>query len=268
MMVRTSYLRVYQPLEAFAPDERLRWLHQRDRGDAADGHAGETWLVAATLPATDVAAGAEGAFVHRRDGRVLVCPRRTRLRMLAGLLAFRGTVPEEVAEAFVPQTEALRAARELASLNDARPELRSHILQANWHVPLRWFAAFDELERILVEDVEGLRIRYETTLDDARLRLRHVLQVLDATEAHDTLTEVIGGLSGWLEGFEGGGLLELDYGSVARSFSEEELVEDRTAGRVAACVAALDADELDRAAVIFSELVERWGRVRVHEAIN
>src|SRR5918999_3675058 len=171
-MVATAYLRVYQPLDSFPPEEQEVWLAHSSEEERSDNFDGRRWLVTASLPETiSLSSPTEGAIVRRDGEQVLICPWRTRLRMLAGLLAFRSSIPDEIADVFVPESEALRAARELSDLTENDPEIRSHILHANWHVPLRWFAAFDESERVLIEDRRGLRIRYEARMPEARRRL-------------------------------------------------------------------------------------------------
>src|ERR671919_735620 len=138
-MVATAYLRVYQPLDSFPPEEQEVWLAHSSEEERPDSSDGRRWLVTASLPETiSLASPTEGAIVRRDGQQVLICPWRTRLRMLAGLLAFRNSVPEEVADAFVPEEQARLAAHELATLGERFPELKSHILHANRHVPLRW----------------------------------------------------------------------------------------------------------------------------------
>jgi hypothetical protein len=210
----------------------------------------------------------ERAFIRRIDDRVFVCPWRTRLRMLTSLLAFRGVVPEEVADAFVPEEEAQRAARELATIDEEMPEIRSHILQANWHVPLRWFGAFEDTERILVEDKAGLRLRYETTTRKARARLRHTLEILEGSQMDEGVTTAVRELLDWLSVFSDDGLVELDYGSVARMFDDEELLADRSAAELWQCLAALEQGDPQRAGLIFATLSERWSEVRAVEILN
>jgi hypothetical protein len=267
-MVRTAYLRVYQPLASFLPEERTRWMDPgRDAG--AEQDAARRWLLVGALPGIGSDAwDAEGAFVRETGGRVLVCPWRTRLRMLAGLVAFRGSMPEEVAEAFVPEQEARRAALELDAIGTSRPELRSHIVHANWHVPLRWFSAFEDSERILTEDSQGLRVRYETSLELGLERLKRAVEVLDSAWMDDNITEAVKELTEWLEEFPEDGLLELDYGSVAGMFSHDELVEDHTAASVNACLDALSSGDTVRAERIFGELSERWADLRAAEVLN
>ena len=268
-MIRTAYLRVYQPLDSFAVEERHQWLHAANDAPARDALASKRWLIRASLPdGSLVGEPSGGAFVRNNGSEVLVCPWRTNLRMLAGLLAFRNSIPEEIAEAFVPESQALRAARELASLGEERPDVRSHILHANWHVPLRWFAAFDDSERILTEDKDGLRVRYESSLSSAAQRLNRAVTVLENTWIDDGVIAAVRELNEWLDDFGTDGLLELDYGSVAGMFSDEELLEDHSSGQVAACLDALEAEDVMRAGRIFGTLTERWTEARAKEVVN
>lgn len=267
-VIRTAYLRVYQPLSAFSEEERGRWLAQPEHHNQTLWGPSRKWLVASTLPSSEAGVESEGAFVRRIDDDIYVCPYRTRLRMLAGLLAFRQSVPEEVAEAFVPEQVAHSAARELAALSDREPDIRSHILHANWHVPLRWFAAFEGSERILIEDREGLRIRYETSLGTARERLSRALEILEGSGIDEDVSVAVRELYDWIHGFTGEGLVELDYGLVAGMFEDEELVDDASASEVRSCLDALAAGDLVRAGRLFATLSERWSAVRAHEVMN
>ena len=268
-VIRTSYLRVYQPLSAFPAHEREQWLQEGSHDEVPDVSASRRWLISAALPdRTLLAAPTEGALVRGEGDAIMICPWRTSLRMLAGLLSFRNSIPDEIAEAFVPEAEARRAAHELATLGEEHPEIRSHILHANWHVPLRWFAAFEDSERILTEDKDGLRVRYETSLDNAKRRLVKALTVLENSWIDDGVTVAIRELTEWLDEFHGEGILELDYGSVAGMFPDEDLVEDRSAAEVTACLESLEAEDILRAGRMFGVLTDRWTEVRAREVVN
>ena len=268
-VIRTSYLRVYQPIESFSEQEKTRWSAFSEDGDDAAPGGLRSWLISSALPGGGLAGQlAEGCFVRRIEGDVFVCPWRTKLRMLAGLLAFRGSVPEEVADAFVPEEEAARAARELAAMGEDDPEIRSHILHANWHVPLRWFAAFEPRDRILIEDRRGLRIRYEASLPSAKKRLARALEVLDNSPIDEGITEAVRELSGWLDEFPADGLLELDYGGVASAFDEDDLVNDQSAEEVWTCLDALSSGDFARAGETFENLTDRWTEIRALEVVN
>lgn len=235
-------------------------------GPPGDPEAGRRWLISAALPV--VAPGGDGAFVRDVRGTVYVCPFRTRLRMLAGLLAFRSSIPEEVAEAFVPEDLARRAAAELEDLGESRPDVRSHILHANWHVPLRWFAAFEGTDRILTEDTGGLRIRYETRLGEATTRLGRALSILESSWIDDAVVAALRELLEWLNDFDEEGILELDYASVAGMFEDDELAEDRSAEEVWTCLEALDAGDVALASRIFGDLSDKWTEMRAREVVN
>ena len=267
-MAITAYLRAYEPPTAFPTDEAERWLTQEAAERRADD--AQRWVLLSALPTPDATASREGAIVVKGgDGGVLICPRRTRLRMLAGLIAFRNSLPDEVADAFVPEEEARRAARELANLGESQPKLRSHILHANWHVPLRWFTAFEDSERVLTEDHDGLRVRYETTIAAAKLRLSRAVGILEeAGVAEDGVIDAVRELGEWLQDFDDEGMLELDYGSVATMFEPDDLVEDRCSKLVWECLEALDTGDMAAASAIFETLSERWGAARAREVVN
>ena len=268
-MIRTAYLRVYSPIDSFSEQEKTRWMTYSEDGDDAAAGGTRTWLASAALPGSGAGGQlTEGCFVRRVNDGVFVCPWRTRLRMLAGLLAFRGSIPEEVADAFVPRAEAERAAHELAAMGERDPEIKSHILHANWHVPLRWFAAFDPAERVLIEDRRGLRIRYEASLQDALTRLGKALEILESSAIEDAVTEAVRELKAWLDEFPAEGLLELDYAGVSQAFGDEDLVNDQSAMEVWTCLEALASGDLQRAAETFESLSTRWTEIRSFEVVN
>ncbi len=231
-----------------------------------DPAAGRGWLLASSL--AGVGQVTEGALVREVDGVTLVCPWRTRLRMLAGMLAFRGSLPDEVADAFVPESEARRAADELERMGEEEPEVRSHILHANWHVPLRWFSAFDPSERLLTEDSSGLRVRYETSLANGTARLGRALTILEGAWIDDGITSAVKELLEWLHDFPEDGLLELDYGSVAQMFDATELADDQSVAEVWTCLDSLAAGDLERASKMFSVLSDKWTGMRAREVVN
>ena len=244
-------------------------MREPTNAQVRDAIASKRWLIRAALPDEGLYGGPSGgAFIRGEGDAVLICPWRTNLRMLAGLLAFRNSMPDEIADAFVPESQARHAAHELASLGEEHPEVRSHILHANWHVPLRWFSAFDDAERILTEDKDGLRIRYETPLTNAIARLGRAVSILENTWIDDGVVSAVRELHEWLSDFEQDGLLELDYSSVAGMFSDDELVEDRSAGEVSACLDALESEDVVRAGRIFGTLTDRWTEARAKEVVN
>ena len=267
VVICTSYLRVYLPASAFSEEDRSRWAAREEDSLPGAMPSVQRWLVSAMLPEGDWTK-AEGCFRREADGVAYFCPWRMRLRVLTALLAFRTSLPEEVADAFIPSDQAEGAARQLASLGDQEPETLSHIVHANWHVPLRWFACFDDSERILTEDRSGLRVRYETTLREALARLHRAKEILEGNLMDESVVEAVADLTAWLEQFPTDGLLELDYAGVASMFDPDDLVEDRSAAEVGVCLDSLQAGDLARAGTTFEVLTDKWGAIRAREAAN
>ena len=77
-MIRTAYLRIYQPLEAFSEEERKHFASAEDPS-TTESSASRRWLIHSSLP--EAFAATEGAFVREVDSVTLICPWRTRLRM-------------------------------------------------------------------------------------------------------------------------------------------------------------------------------------------
>lgn len=215
------------------------------------------------FPATE-----EHAFLRKRGDQWLVCPWRVKLRVLVGMLAYRTSIPDEAADLWVPEEEALKAAGELEQLRLADPELRANINTASWHVPLRWFMIFDDSEKI-VKDVNGrIEIRYETDLRTAKSRIDRGLRILRNAGMADSQCEPVADLAAWIDEFPYDSMIELDYGSVATLFKKEDLLMDRSAAEMWSCLEALALSDYEDSAVRYNDLASWWNRVRALESAN
>lgn len=270
LMVPSSYLRIYQPLDSFPAKERERWTAYISGGarlpstvtyrDVEFEKGRGTGLLHPLV--------AEHAFVRRSGAAWLVCPWRVKLRMLVGLLAFRNALPGDVADMFVPEEHAARAVVELERLRTSDPTLRANIACAPWHVPLRWFVAFDDAERMMTFEQEKVRVRYETDLRTARSRVGRGLSIVGKAGMPEGVIGAMEELADWIDEFPPESLMELDYGSVAELFRPEELELDRSAGEVWACLEALEIGDFEESGRRYSELVEWWGRVQSLNSAN
>lgn len=190
-------------------------------------------------------------------GRRYVCLRRTRLRVLEGVVAI-DRAHRASGVGFIPETVATRARLELAELLEADPGARSAILTSAFHVPLRWFVPFDPSERLLESHPSAPGIRYRTDLAGARSRVGRALTILRAAGVPDAVADEVAGLDTWLAGFEGDRVLELDYAGVARMFGPAELEADRSAADVWNTIEALADEDWVRAGEHYGTLVARW----------
>jgi hypothetical protein len=269
-VIASAFLRVFQPLEALPERERVSWERYivqeayrrpvrpiyRERPTAYEGRFG---LLTSTEDRADV------RFV---GGRWYVCPWRTRLRVLASLLAFRETVPAEVADALVPEAVARRAARELARLRRRDPQAVPTLLESHWHVPVRWFVLFDGEDRRLEERPDGrFRLHYWTPLPAARSRAARAVKVLGAGDL-EGVASIIQDLDEWLSRFDRRSAVELDYGGLADHFGWNELEEDRSAAEIQGAVEALESGNQARAGELYQAVAERWAEARIRESLN
>jgi len=243
-VIRTAFLRVYLP-ERTLPGQIVV-----DHPPVPQMAAGAFGLLAEPMQ--------DDALLAEWQGTRFLCPRFPRLRVLEGLLAFHNAYSDIGGDMIVPERVAARAADELSRLHDRQPSVRSHILTAAWHVPLRWFVAFDSTERELVPRSDGTSIRYRTSLVQATDRVASALDTLRGAGFEDVVTEELDELRTWLEDFPAASMVELDYGSVAGFFGDAEVVFDETAGDVHASLEALDMGDLKTAGDRYGQAVARW----------
>jgi hypothetical protein len=243
-MIRTAELRVYEPSSS-APDSFVPIVGAL-RSDPTMGTYG---LIGESF--------AERVHLLMWHGRRYVCPRRTRLRILEGVVAI-DRAHGRSGVGFFPETVATRARLELAELLEAEPDARSSILTSAFHVPLRWFVPFDPSERLVEAHPAAPAIRYRTDLAAARRRVGRALAALRGAGVPDGVVDEVAGLDGWLERFAGDRVLELDYGTVARGFSISQLEADDSAAGVWNTIEALVDEDWLRAGEHYGGLVARW----------
>jgi hypothetical protein len=268
-VVPSAYLRVFQPLESFQPEEQARWerylvegahrpsLRRRYRQHITTGKLG---LLAP--------ADGEHADIRMVGGEYYLCPWRTRLRVLAGLLSFREATPIELADQFVPPGEAKKASKELARLRRKDPAAVSFLHESPWHAPIRWFILFSDDERRLIErDDGGFRLSYMTLVRRAVRRAERAFPVLRRSDL-GPIADLILELHEWLSQFDGRSLLELDYDGLCDLMTWDELDDDHSARDIHETLSALASDEFPRSAELYQGVLGHWAEVRNRESFN
>jgi len=251
-MIPAAYLRVYSPSQHAAARLTASSPWRRDVV-RADGHF--MWAE------SDV----DDVFKAEWRGRSLVCPRQGRLRMLEGILAFSNAHP---GASLLPQNAVQRAADELADIKAGRPRARSHILTSPWHVPLRWFAAFEPDDRDLYDVGSDVSVRYRTDLGDAIEKVSDAVDVIDRAGFDDNVVEQVEDLERWLNDFPEDSMLELDYSSVAELFSAVELAFDDSVAQVRESLAALGQLDYETAGEKYAAVASRWARAQSLTYVN
>jgi hypothetical protein len=271
-VIPCAYLRVFRPLDTFPDAERAHW--ERYIVDGAHARASrpvyrlESFDQRGKLGLLSSAEG-EHADVRLIGSTYHVCPWRTRLRVLASLLSLRENTAAEVAEAFVPETEVRRAARELARLKRREPSAVPSMLQSPWHVPVRWFLLVDDDERRLGESAQGdPRLSYWTPLPEAKRRVERALQLLRRSEL-SSVAETVQDLAQWLSAFGPRSMVELDYAAVSGLFTWDELDNDHSGRDLQEAVTALGRPGgIGEAMQTYQAVAWRWAEARQRESLN
>ncbi len=235
-MTKTAHLRVYSP-------------EVRGSGDAVPAFVKSYGLLSE--------AEGEAPWTVEWDGRRLVCPRNLRLRVLESTVAFANAL-RGIGVGLIPEDAAKAADRELRTYQVEHPGHRSHVLTSAWHVPVRWFTAFDADEKEVYEGPAGPRLRYRTDIGKARRRIQRAHSILEQLGAFQAPAEELGQLAGWLEPFPAGSMVELDYGDVSELFDPQELVFDDSCRLIQESVDALEAGDMLRAGENYGLVVTRW----------
>lgn len=266
-MVPSAELRLYQPLEAFPRHEQVHWERHIVKGGLWLGPPRYRQEVTPAGGGVLIPQGEDGAYVKVVEGRYYVCPWRTKLRVLAGLLAFREARAFEEPGAFVTRAQARRAAKELRRLRRREPWQISTIMHSPWHVPVRWFVLFEDDERRLQEAADHHRLSYLTTTRKAQRRAEDAVPVLRRSEL-GPIGELIVEMHEWLALFDPGSLLELDYGGLCAMLTWDEMDDDHSARDIHDALRALSDKEFPRSADLYQAVLVRSAELRAHEGLN
>jgi hypothetical protein len=266
-MVPAAELRVYQPLEAFPAHEQAHWERHIVDGALRLGPPRYRQDVTPAGGGVLIPAGEDGAYVKVVDGAYYVCPWRTKLRVLAGLVSFRQASPFDDPSVFVTDEQARRARRELRRFRRRDPDQISTIMHSPWHVPVRWFVLFEDHERRLLEHAGHHRLSYLTMARRALARAEEVVPTLRRTEL-GPIADLVVDLHQWISLFEANAIVELDYGGLSDLMTWDEMDDDHSARELHDAIRALNEQRFPRSAELYQAVLSRAAELRAHEALN
>ena len=188
-------LRIYEPLSAFEPADRLRW---QDLKVDENSKRNEQEMALRRLVFPEPPAGRpDGAHILEINGLRYVSPWSTATRCWAALDDFKESLPSSVTPYFVPRSleDVITAGVDL--MEDRVP----HILTENWVIPPRWFSLFMPEERIRGEDEDGLFCILRATIADAKARTEVAHQTVRNAFGEGSVEAEIEHLLEWLDMF-------------------------------------------------------------------
>lgn len=271
MLPYVAYLRVYEPLSAFAEPDSTRWAayaasadRPRRAGALAAEYADALRRLTAVTPVAAPEWESGDAYVRWVDGVTYICPWQTRLRSWLGLSRLRATAPQLRLAAF-PAAAVDAAITGFASSRGQQGTLRIHIQARTWSVPPAWFTPFVPDERWLVLDgpaVPSRALVYTAPMPRARDRVRVAQDGYRAAGGAGVPGPAtpadLAQVSSWLAEFDPQALVELDYGGLVQLLSDDALCADQSVAEMAVAMSALAGGELELATAMYQRVTRRW----------
>lgn len=262
-----SYLRVYEPLEAFSDAQQLIILEQRGRDrEALEAVEHQQSLHRVTRPVSD-------PFPHHEPELVRVthfpslnggtspyyCPNQLAVRTTLAAESLDQSLRGPLIDVLVP--EAAREAHQARLDPDtfADSVARLHTRSATWGVPFAWFALIheDDLTEVVEDDGRVLTVRVTARIADCidrgKRSIAHLALGAPEMDLLDELTE----LMEWLGIFRRDAVVEVDYGTVAdRVFPDDSPMDVRLG------IESLAEADMLGAAASYRRLATRWIPIR------
>lgn len=213
-----------------------------------------------TPPAAAPAGPSAAAYLLTAGRHRFWCPADERHRCWEALRAARED-GGKLLEAAFPAHVLDEAAADYERWSAAHPDVVPHVRASAWHVPIRWFAAFDPTERVVEREPEP-SVVYRTTMVDARRRLSRSHALLRRKAPRDRLTGAVRDLGVWVNEFHPRSVLELDYGGLVELLGIDDVADDPSVASMTAVVAALGDGRGTDAWARYRTLVDRWRRVQ------
>ena len=214
----------------------------------------------ATPPAVAPSGPSGAAYLLTAGDRRFWCPTDERQRCWEALGTARAEGAALLDRAF--PADVLDDAEAAGSAwSRTHPDAVPHVRTSAWHVPIRWFVAFEPAERV-VDTGPDHTVVYRATMVDARRRLSRAHAVLRRKAPKDRLTGAVRDLGAWVNEFHPHGVLELDYGGLVDLLGFDEAAADTSVGTLARVLASLAADRDADAWARYRAVVERWRAVQ------
>lgn len=262
-----SYLRVYEPLDAFSDAQQLAILEQRARErELTEEMEQEQSLRRILRTVSD-------PFPHHESDLVRVthfpslngtttpyyCPNQLAVRTTLAAESLDQSLRGPLIDVLVPEIarEAHQARLDPDTFADSVAKLYTR--SATWGVPFAWFALIheDDLTEVVEDDgrVSTVRItaRIGDCIDRGRRSIAQLAVGAPEMDLLDELTEIVE----WLEIFRRDAVVEVDYGPVAdRVFPDDSPMDVRLG------IESLAEADMMGAAASYRRLASRWIPIR------
>lgn len=262
-----SYLRVYEPLDAFSDAQQLAILEQRtrertltERLDRVDALRRVTRAVSDPFPHHEPDL-VRVLHYPRSNGSTapFYCPNQLAVRTSLAADSLEQTLRGPLMDVLLPEVAREAQQARLDPETFAESSARLHTRSATWGVPFAWFVLIheDDLTEVVDDDGEVHTVRVSVTISECIDRARRAVAGLAIAAPELDLLEDLTELIEWLELFRRDAIVELDYGPVADLVFPDESPMDVRLG--IECLAEAD---MTGAAAAYRRLASRWIPIR------
>lgn len=266
-----SSLRVYEPVWAFEPDERVKWTRYaaRSKDEGSLQRERHAMLQAIISPSVDFRRldVVEEALVADWGGNRVVCPLDTQSRALQAIVDSEWKLPFPLSEVTIGRATRRQAAgRQLRPRPAARSGAKDHVLTASWDVPFWWSLLFTREDAVPTSDLESLV--YRTSIATALKRGESALKLIAETFGVTPFIADLDVAVRWLRTFDLDSMVELDYGSLGALVTSLSEDGDDSMSLASEAVAHLTDGDLDSALTAYQHYVSTWEDVARLESWN
>lgn len=260
-----AWLRVYEPYEAFSSQEQIKFSPNSILENSPFREQFNS-IVRLAL-SQSITNYSDGFYVISRGDKRFISPWSTGIRCQTAFRDFNGSLPDSIAAMFFPNFEAVQDDLDLL-ITESTP----HILSTTWMIPPRWFALFEEKEKLIGSNSFGPFVLLRTDIALAKERCRKAHEVVERAFGSGPVESEIAQLLNWLEIFDPQSILECDYGGLAlylhRSLlnnGEAGIEADSSVQDVKDALEGLALGDSFKAGEGYSRLMTRWRRVAAFE---
>lgn len=256
-------LRIFEPLSAFPPADRLRW---EKLDSSVDTRKQEQQLALRRLVAPEPPAlRSDGVHILDIEGTRYISPWSTASRCWSALEDFKESLPSTVTPLFISPALEEVITTGMDTMEDRVP----HIITETWIVPPRWLALFEPIDRSRGY-IDGVAFSIaRTSIGKAIERSRNSHEIILQSFGEGVVAQEVEVLIEWLELFHPESLVELDYGGLA-TYLDSTLKADGLSGieddgsieDVIFSLAGLAASDGAIAGEGYQRLVSRWRPVQ------
>ena len=262
-----SYLRVYEPLDAFDDGQQLAILDQRSRArhetevmERSDAVRRLVRAVSDPFPHTSTDLVRVLHYPgHEGNTRRLYCPNQLAVRTSLAAESLGESIRGPLVDVLLPAVAREAHAARIDPDSFADSLARLHTRSATWGVPFGWFVLLHEDDHAEVVEDEGRvqTVRLSAPVTQCVQRARHATAALALAAPELDLLDELTELTAWLEIFSDDAVLELDYGPVAELVYPDDSPSDVRLG-----IESLAEGDMTGAAASYRRLANRWIPIR------